>query len=348
MTFLIQLTQPGIRLWGLAMAVILTCAWQGESVQAQQTKPKPAVPASKKKKDDKPAEPDHMVLETADGVRLKCTYFAPFIPEGADGKTVVPVILLHEWEGNRGQLIRFGAYLQSQGRAVLIPDLRGHGESTQVVGVEKPINLERFRKQDVVASQKDIERCKKYLVQRHNEGKLNIDLLCVIAIGKTSVLAAQWTYNDWFAFPTFNADGIKQGRDVKALVLVAPQKKLAGISISSALKTPIFTGAGMAAIPMLILWGDQDENAAKDSNSIHVMLEKARPDVSKIEDAAKRFEQTTLFGEAVAGTGLSGAELMETPRNNGLWPYIESFLAKKIAAESDSFPWKTREKEKDE
>lgn len=336
-----------LRFAGLAIALVFIFAGQVDDVLGQAARP-PAVPAKKKSQDEKPPEPEHMILDTADGVRLKCTYFAPASSEGSDGKAVVPIILLHDWEGNRGQLLAYGAYLQGNGYAVIVPDLRGHGESTQVVGVDKPINLDRFRKQDVLAAVKDIERCKKYLVQRHNEGQLNIDLLSLVAVGKTSVLAAQWTLSDWFAFPAYNAEGIKQGQDVKSLVLISPRKKLAGISIGGSLKNPLFSGAGTAALPMLILWGANDEEAAKDSSSIHAGLEKARPDVSKIEDAAAKFEQQTLFGEAVPGTSLSGAQMMEITQNNTLWPFIESFFAKKVAAASDSFPWKTREINKDE
>ena len=333
---------------GLAIALLLTSAWQVECVSGQEPKAKPAVPASKRKKDEKPPEPEQLILDTSDGVRLRCTYFGPPSSEEVDGKAVVPVILLHDWEGGRKQLLRFGYYLQNRGYAVIVPDLRGHGESTLVVGADKPLNLERFRKTDVLAAQKDIERCKKYLVQRHNEGQLNIDLLCVLAVGETSVLATQWTYNDWFAFPPFNAQGIKQGQDVKSLVLISPQKKIAGMSIVPILRQPLFTGAGIDALPMLIIWAADDEEAAKQSSSIHSMLEKARPDVSEIEDAAEKFEQTTLFGEPVPRTKLSGTELMDLPSDNILWPYIESFLAKKVAAKSDSMPWKTREKKKDD
>lgn len=347
MNFSKYLPNLGLRLSGMAVVLLLIFAWQVDAVCGQATKARPAVPASKKKQEEKIPDPEHVILDTSDGVRLKCTYFAPPKSEETDGKAAIPIILLHDWEGNRGQLLRYGAYLQSRGYAAIVPDLRGHGESTQIVGVDKPINIERFRKPDVLAAQKDIERCKKYLVQRHNEGQLNIDLLCVLAVGETSVLAVQWTYNDWFAFPPFNAGGVKQGQDVKALVLVSPQKKISGVSMVPILKQPMYTGVGFDAMPMLIIWGADDEEAAKDSASIHAMLEKARPDISKIEDAAEKFERTTLFGEPVPGTRLSGTELMDLKSNNKLWPYIESFFAKKVGAKADSFAWKTREKKKD-
>lgn len=306
--------------------------------------PKPAAQTPVPKKGEAPPEPEHMILDTKDGVKLKCTYFAsPKSLEGEGGHSVVPIILLHDWEGDRRQLLEFGAFLQSVGHAAIIPDLRGHGESTQVAGGGATLDATRFRKGEVTSAQKDIERCKKYLVQRHNEGQVNIDLLCVVAVGKTGVLAVQWTLNDWFAFPPFNPKGIKQGQDVKALLLVSPQKKLAGISMVPNLKHPLFTGANGNAIPMAILWGASDE-MVKDSEAIFKLLEKARPDVSDIDDKTKRFEQTTLFKIPVNKSKFSGVELMKTQRVNGLWGYAESLLFKrKIAANAGLFPWKSRE-----
>ena len=39
--------------------------------------------------------------------------------------------------------------------------------------------------------------------------------------------------------------------------------------------------------------------------------------------------------------------MMEISRNNTLWPFIESFFEKKIAAQRDSYPWITRDTKQD-
>ena len=122
---------------------------------------------------------EHIILDTPDGVRLKCTYFAPpklKDPEASVSATpAMPFILLHGWDGDRRQLLKYGLYLQKAGHAVIVPDLRGHGQSLSVEGLKKPLDYKKFRKQEVMSAQKDIERCKKFLVQKHNQGEVNID-----------------------------------------------------------------------------------------------------------------------------------------------------------------------------
>lgn len=288
-------------------------------------------------------EPENLVLETSDGVRLVCTYFGAGLADETAGHSVVPIILLHDWEGNRGQLLEFGKYLQSMGHAVIVPDLRGHGESVGVIGSEIAIDVAKFRRNEIASALKDIECCKKFLVQKNNDGQLNIDLLSMVAVGKSSLLAAQWSVNDWFAFPPFNAEGIKQGQDIKSLMLVSPEKKLGSASLTGILANELFTGARSgAAMPLLLTWSAGDEDAAKHCEVIFKKLEKARPDVSEITDPIEKFEKTTLFQVPVPNVKLSGVRLLETPTVDRLWPYLESFIAKKVAAKAESFPWKSR------
>ena len=197
-------------LLSLAVLMALFC---GSSLSAQNAEQpvQDKKPAPRKRKPDEIEilPPEVVTLSTKDNVNLVCTFFAaPQNEEEATGKVAIPFILLHDWEGSRADLEPFGTYLQSLGNAVIIPDLRGHGESTSVAGVSKPIDHSKFRKSDVASAMLDIERCKKYLVKRNNEGKLNIDLLSIVAVGHTSTLAAAWTIEDW-AFQ--NQGSIKQG-----------------------------------------------------------------------------------------------------------------------------------------
>ena len=257
----------------------------------------------------------------------------------------MPFILLHDWDSSRVQMHKFSLFLQSRGHAVIIPDLRGHGQSVEVVGSDKTLDYTKFRKSDVAFAMRDIERCKKYLVKRHNEGKLNIDMLCVGAIGETCVLAVEWAMNDWFAFPSHNAEGFKQGQDVKTLLLISPEKRLAGVSMMKNLRHPMFTGANGGAMPLLIMW-NTSEDAAKDSESIFKTLDKARPDVAKIKDKEKRAAMTTLFSVPVTKSALPGAELIENNKLAGLWNYVEQTISNKMDANKANYPWKTREKKK--
>ncbi|MDR1383950.1 MAG: alpha/beta fold hydrolase [Planctomycetaceae bacterium] len=81
-----------------------------------------------------PGEPIELYgdLFTAfDGVILSATYYP-----GTDGKESAPVVLLHDKGGNRRDFDALVAQLLSDGKAVLVPDLRGHGKSKEKIVVE--------------------------------------------------------------------------------------------------------------------------------------------------------------------------------------------------------------------
>ena len=293
-------------------------------------------------------KPEELFLDTKDGVRLKCTYFPPPKSEGGKARVVLPFILLHDWDGDRNQMLGYASFLQNSGHAAIVPDLRGHGDSTEVIGLKKPIDYKKFRKSDVMSAQKDIERCKKFLVQQHNKQEVNVDLLCVVAVGQTSVLAVEWTLNDWFAFPARNVQGIKQGQDVKALMLVSPTKKMAGISMMNNLKHPMIAGNAGPGIPLMVMWSSTDETA-KESEAIANFLEDARPDTSAIEDKSERIEATTFFSVPVTKYKYTGLQMIEKPRVERFWPYISNLLfEQKVVANAKNFPWESREPKKEE
>ena len=61
---------------------------------AQTVFAQPAKPAG-------PPRPQDIGLETKDGVMLRCTYY-----EGTAGKKSVPIIAIHDWDGQRGDFDR--------------------------------------------------------------------------------------------------------------------------------------------------------------------------------------------------------------------------------------------------
>jgi hypothetical protein len=297
--------------------------------------------------------PEDITLKTRDGVDLKCTYFkaAPRQDEAASvvgneepvdpGKVTLPFILLHDWEGSRQDLFAYGQLLQKAGCAVIIPDLRGHGESTTMGDGMKPIDLKKFRKQDFANVINDIEACKKFLVQKNNDGELNIDLLNVIAIGKTCTPAMDWAIRDWYAFPPYMGK-IKQGQDLKSLTLISPTKKLGQINMNQALKHAMFSGRNpqIPNLPTLIIWSDDGSNSdsSKESRSIFETMQKGRPDVMKILDDAERAEKETVF-DIVIRSRQSGSDLI---KNGELRITIMEFVAGKVGANMDQHPWQSR------
>ena len=100
--------------------------------------------------------PEDVSLTTKDNVLLRGTYYP-----GIKSKTTVALIMLHDWGGNRKDLKAMADYLHQNNKySIIVPDLRGHGESVNVSGSDKPLDYKRFNKDDVELMQLDIEECK--------------------------------------------------------------------------------------------------------------------------------------------------------------------------------------------
>ena len=124
--------------------------------------------------------PETVVLVTKDNVELRAEWFP-----GKPGKTTVPVILIHDWAGNRKDLYSMADYLhREKGFSVIVPDLRGHGQSTSRKNSDKEIKAKDFRKNDFIGFLEDIEACKRFLVAKNNLGEVNIDLLVIGAVAR--------------------------------------------------------------------------------------------------------------------------------------------------------------------
>ena len=93
--------------------------------------PAAAAPAkdqpAESEKEKKIPEPKEVELQTEDGLKLMATYYP-----GIRGKETIPVVLLHMWKQSRNDYKDLAPVLQAIGCAVVVPDLRGHGDSTHL------------------------------------------------------------------------------------------------------------------------------------------------------------------------------------------------------------------------
>ena len=78
----------------------------------------------------------------------------------------------------------------------------------------------------------DLEKAKGFLKTENNDGYLNLNALVVVGVGEGSVLGSLWAMRDW-SFPSLGS--VKQGQDVKALVLISPEKQIKGLPLEPAL-----------------------------------------------------------------------------------------------------------------
>src|SRR5574340_1075402 len=114
---------------GLAAMVVLGLAAFGAAAQEKDKAgaEKPKVPP-----------PENLVIQTPDGIPLAVTFYP-----GTKAKETIPVVLLHMAKGNRNDYAQLATDLQKVGHAVLVPDLRGHGESAARRGAAEPLQLGR-------------------------------------------------------------------------------------------------------------------------------------------------------------------------------------------------------------
>jgi len=246
----------------LLVAVALALAWGSGPLLAQQ-------PAD----DSGPKLPPEEAVElvTSDGLTLKASYYP-----GPKEEKSIPVVLLHELRGrhdrdsgnavntrfSRDDYRTLAEYLHRQGFAVFVPDLRGHGKSNTISQPGRPsevIDPEDMGPRDyqrIVSI--DLPAIKEFLIEKNNEKELDIERLAVVAAEESAVLAVFWAQIDWSIPPSGR---VKQGQDIKALILLSPQWSVPGLQ----------WGQVSRYQPMRLLYGQIDEklrNALGDPNSI--------------------------------------------------------------------------------
>lgn len=261
-------------------------------------------------------DPQEMGLTTKDGVDLTVTYY-----ESLQGKTAVPVLMLHAFGGSRVDYHDAALQLQKEGCAVLVPDLRGHGKSTG--RGDRTIDFSKFRPNDYATIARDLEACKKFLIQENNSEKLNIDAMCIVAAEESCILAVAYTALDW-SFPT--VAGVKQGKDIKGLVLLSPPWQYKSLRINEPLSHESLQGP----VAVYVIVGDRQRSAASDARKIMQQLEKGRRGPTQ--------EQNAILLEV--NTTLQGTKMLNLPGLDLNTKYVGKFID--IYARQKNYPWKER------
>ena len=174
----------------------------------------------------KPVPAQTLSLKTHEGLAVATTYYPSRL-----GKHAVPVVLLHAAGGRRTDLKGLALTLQRAGHAVIVPDLRGHGDTAGLVPGVRPADLAAMSGKDG-----EMEAIKSFLFAANDAGELNVERLCVVGVEMGASVALNWAALDW-SWPVLNTG--KQGQDVKALVLVSPEWSYKGRG--SATRWPIRT-----------------------------------------------------------------------------------------------------------
>jgi pimeloyl-ACP methyl ester carboxylesterase len=285
-------------------------------------------PKATKTDDEGPPPPESITRETKDGVALHFTYYA-----GTLGKKAVPVIMLHGWDGQGSDYEEFALRLQAAGHAVVTPDLRGFGRSKSVQtpsGDVRELDPETFRAKAIESMTYDVETVRKFLLEKNNEGELNIEALCVIAAEFSTIVALNWSRYNWEQ-PVLPA--YKLGQDVKAIVLLSPVASFKGTTSREALNHQVIK----SRLSTLIAAGNEDPKVFGEAKRLHSSLQAFHPKVSN--DPAEQKTKLDLFF-VTPETKLQGTQLLDDglPVANN----ILGFINLRLVAKMNDLEWQDR------
>ena len=323
----------------IAMTLVVATGAAAVDLQAAQQAPvnsTPELPAVKKTS-----------LKTSDKVDLAVWYYAA--REGSS--PLATVLLLHDLGGSHETVEPLALALQEGGCAVVVPDLRGHGDSVsadleRAAGNRSPSDLLKLpdfkamiatgggRVRDQASLQGDIECVRNWIKEQSvSGGGASLDRLYLVGSGLGGALAAHWTFFD-AAWPPL-ASG-PQGGDVKGLVLIEPAFAAKQFQILPALASePIKT-----ELPIMIIAGKN----CRDADKVFDPLKRWRTDNwfdsrRPNDSPAKDSEATLLFAQLDArdgrGATVGGDQLASWQSPDRRRPDPASLIVTFIRATSD-------------
>lgn len=294
-----------------------------DTVVAWQAKGKP------KPEDDELEEPVDEKIEVKDGLsklNMAVTYYPSSL-----GKEAVPVLLLHGYEGTRADYDYLAEVLQSQGHAVIVPDLRGHGDSAVLHladGRDLELDPKKMKKADFAALVKDLEAVKTYILKKNNKEELNMEMLTIVGADMTTVTAMNFALRDWTAPELLS---FKNCKDVKAAVLLSPEQSYQGADMRLALKHA-WVGHKMS---VLIAVGEKDNRAKSEAKKLYNLLQKQHGEAN---DEKRDSEREVVYHGA--DTNLQGTKLVA--RNLDVVPFIAAFIRIRVKAFAEDWSYSER------
>jgi pimeloyl-ACP methyl ester carboxylesterase len=282
-------------------------------------------------------DPEIISLVTKDGVQLTMSYYAsrerPGTPEG---KQVTPVVVLHDLKDTRATFGTLAAQLQTPADepakppsfAVIAVDLRGHGDSTRQTfpnGGQQELDAAKINPAGLAAMVTlDMEAVRSWLVGKNDEGALNLNKLCLVGAGMGANVAANWAASDWAAPPLAV---VKQGQDVKALVLISPRWTYRGLSMQAPMQlVPLKQSAAW-----MLIYGGEDADVRADMRRFETQLARFHPEAKVVDANSLRLLSFP--------TSLQGGRLM-AQNGQAIDEQVVKFLRYHVA--SQELPWINR------
>jgi pimeloyl-ACP methyl ester carboxylesterase len=289
------------------MAILLGCSFWLSKAHAW---------AQEKNSDEADKElpkPEEIDLTTDDGLEMKATYYP-----GTKNEESIPVLLLHSFKGNRKDYTGkdgLAEFLQKElGCAVIVPDLRGHGDSTKVrianSKQKKDLKGKKLTPAEISSMvTEDLLTVKEFLWKRNNAKALNIDKLVVIGEEEGAAVALGYAAYDALGYdkPELGpkVGPLKLGRFVKAVVLISPSPtNIPALNTPQVMKMPVIC----RDMPVMIAMGNKSTPHLAEAERLRSLFVRARPPA---EDDKPDSMSVWYFKKIE--TPLQGAKLLAEP-----------------------------------
>ncbi|TWT41584.1 alpha/beta fold hydrolase [Botrimarina hoheduenensis] len=243
-----------------------------------------------------PSQP--VEVTTSDAITLQATFYP-----GIRGRESPVVVLLPDEKQSRSSLEPLALALQSPPdggvpSAVLAVDLRGQGDSRakEVSGTTRRTN---GRVEIAKMVKIDMEAVRAWLVTQNDKGRVNLNRLAYVGVGMGAVVALNAAAIDW-SVPDLASS--KQGRDVKAVVLISPPWRHSGLGVLDALRQP----GVRSEVALLMMYGSQDRAQQQTVTRILNELERPRGAAGAASD-----DPLSSLVSASSETKQSGAALLK-------------------------------------
>jgi len=274
---------------------------------------------------------EEKTLRASDGWPIHIIYLPS--PMKKDGPVVV---LLHRQGSNSLVWLRkrgLARLLQNAGYAVIAVDLRKHGKSKRKGGPTRSARragsgggLKRADYQAMVA--RDLEAVKGFIYREHQQQKLNMRKLALVAAEMSCPIAINYTVLDWLKKPYDDAPSPEaatpRGQDVQALVLLSPDTSCPGVVTARAI--PFIKAR---PISVLICVGAEDSDYVKNAKRIFQQLGGEHQTVRRVYYKA--------YPGKLRGTDLLGKPSIQVEK------LIRGFLDKHLKALSGPrYDWRDR------
>ena len=264
-------------------------------------------------------------VTTPDGWTLPVQVTLP----GDAGEETPAVVLIHGAEESRKNWESLATFLAGKGYAVLVPDLRLHGEASNPSSNARADRLSPNDYKGMVLL--DMEAVKTLLLDLHARKKINVRKLGLVAAEEGAPVAMLFAYNDWAKQPLPDAPAFAArtptGQDVRALVLMSPEDSVPGLNASAVARK---LSDDALDVGFFVVVGDRDAEDGGDAEKLYNRLGGRRDD---------RADRVRAF--VLPGIPLRGTTLLRDPVGENVKTEIGAFLDRAVKNRSD--PWRSRE-----